>query len=80
MIEKFCYEKVIDLVMEMLRDNINIYYNNKPDRFLQIREYCKNNEDTTNLEVDQYQLGCFTQEVLFELLTCEYLYDFRALE
>lgn len=78
--EEFCYEKIINLVVEMIKTNSYIYYNNRPENFKQIRKYCEENEEKSCIEVSQNELQSFTQEILYDLMTCDYLYDFRSLE
>lgn len=78
--EEFCHEKIIKLVVEMIETNIHIYYNNRPEDFKEIRKYCEENEENSCIEVSQNQLQDFTKEILYGLMTCDYLYDFRPLE
>lgn len=70
-------EKIINEILKMIKDNIIIYYNEDKANFIQLREMCKNKNDK---EIDQQKLVCLVQEVLYELMKCRYLYDFRSLE
>lgn len=79
MIEKYYYEKVIDEIIEMIKTNIIIYYNNDMDSFLGLRKHC-NDTNNSNKDLEYYQLLYFVEETLADLINCNYLYDFRALD
>ena len=74
------YEKVIDEVLEMIKDNIHIYYNYNNIMFPDIKEYCKDKYHKKYEILPYNQLLFFTEEVLADLINCPYLYDFRELD
>lgn len=82
MIEKYYYENVIDEILEIMKTNLLLYYRNSNDTFPYLKEFCSDKEDSKikykNLSYSK--LLFFTEEALAELLNCDYLYDFRALE
>ena len=82
MIEKYYYENIIDEILEIIKTNLLLYYRNSDDAFLYLKEFCADKEDTKikYKKLNYQELLFFTEEALAELLNCDYLYDFRALE
>lgn len=78
--EKLYYEIAIDAILEMIKNNIIIYYTNSDSLFPTLREYCKSNSEDKGKNIEYYILANFTKEVMRELLSCKHLYDFRALD
>lgn len=79
MIDKYYYEYVIDDIIEIIKTNISIYYNGD-DSFFNLKELCKNKDEDTYQRLDYFVLISLVEEVLADLINCDYLYDFRALE
>ncbi len=77
--EKQYHEKVIDEIVEMIRNNIVLYYNNSTEYFCGLRDFCKRN-DNNKQSLNYNQLLFLVEEALAELINCTYLYDFRILE
>lgn len=73
-------EKIIGEILEMIETNIRIYYNNSVANFIELRELCKSKYDEVNEQISHQKLASLVQEVLYELMKCKYLYDFRSLE
>ena len=71
---------LIKQIVEMIDTNIKIYFNNSDDYFIELRNYCIENEDKKYEEIDQRLLLAFTEFALIDLINCPFLYDFRALE
>lgn len=80
MIDKYYYEYAIDEIVEMIKTNILLYYRNWDKKYLDLKKYCDDKEDVKYEKIDYWNLVHFVEEVLAELINCEYLYDFRALE
>lgn len=80
MTDKFYYEYAIDEIIEMIKTNILIYYRNWDAMYLDLKEYCNNKDGTEYKKIDYCSLVHFVEEVLAELINCDFLYDFRALE
>lgn len=74
------YEKIIDEVLEMIKDNIHTYYNYNDNMFPDIKEYCKDKYHKRYELLPYNKLLFFTEEVLADLINCPHLYDFRELE
>ena len=74
------YEKIVDEVLGMIKDNIHTYYNFNEDSFPNIKDYCKDKYHTRYKKLSYNQLLFFTEEILVDLINCPYLYDFRELE
>lgn len=72
-------EKVIDEMVEMIRNNIELYYRNSKNYFCGLRNYCQRNNDKEN-KISYNQLLFLVEEALAELINCEFLYDFRTME
>ncbi len=72
-------EKVIDEIIEMIRNNIEIYYRNNENYFYGLRNYCQRHNDKKE-KISYNQLLFLVEEALAELINCEFLYDFRVLE
>lgn len=79
MIEKYYYENIIDEMLEIIKTNILIHYNND-ESFLKLKEYCLDKENEKYQKLDYWKLIFFVEEALAELISCDYLYDFRTLE
>ncbi len=77
--EKQYHEQVIDEIVEMIRNNIELYYNNSTEYFGGLRDFCKSN-DNNKRNLNYNQLLFLVEEALSELINCTYLYDFRTLE
>lgn len=79
--KKSYYENIVEEIVELIKTNILLYYRNLDDTFLGIKKYClEKEEDEKYQKLDYMWLLHFTEEALAELINCEFLYDFRALE
>ena len=77
---KLYYEKAMDEIVEMIRDNLILKYCFTDDALLSLKEYCKDKEGKRYKEIPYELLFDFTKEGLKELINCDFLYDFRDLE
>ena len=80
MIEKSYFENIVDEIVELIKTNIIIYYRNKDDTFLNLKEYCNKNFEDKYQNLNYSKLLFFTEEALAELINCNHLYDLRTLE
>lgn len=74
------YEKVIDEILTMIKDNLILQYNYNDDALIDIRQYCHNKENSKYKRLDYYTLLFFVEEALAELINCIYLFDLREME
>lgn len=74
------YEKVIEEIVEMIRDNIFVYLTWSDETFINLRKYCNENYDSEYQNLNYNKLSLFTNEVLGELIRFKHLYDLRTLE
>ena len=77
---KLYYEKAIDEIAEIIKDNLIINYCFNDDSLQSLRKYCKDKEHKRYKEIPYELLFDFTKEGLKELINCDFLYDFRDLE
>ena len=77
---KFYYEKVIDEILSLLKNNLIVLYNYNDESLLNLKKYCENkrHKKYKNLEYDN--LVFFAEEALAELINCDYFYDFRDID
>ncbi len=76
-----CYhEKIIDEILEILKNNLILIYNFHDHTLPNIREYCLDHVHTRYKHLDYGTLIYFTEEALTELINTDYLYDFRDIE
>ncbi len=76
-----CYhEKVIEEIIQMLKDNLILIYNFQEDTLKNIREYCLEKAHAKYKNLDYATLVYFTEEALTELINTDFLYDFRDID
>ncbi len=74
------HEKILDEIMQVIKDNLELLYNYDDDALINIRKYCYQNNHNKYKPLTYNQLICFTEEAIAELVNIPYLYDFRSLE
>lgn len=74
---KYNIDFIIEEIVNLFRDNLKLFL--LDDNYLiNLKNYCKND---LNLEYTPYdKLIYFTEEALGDLISCDYLFDFRDLE
>lgn len=78
--QKYYYEKVIDEIIEMIKDNLILQYNYNDSSLLSLKDYCKDKVRKRYKQLSYNWLVFFTEEALAELSNSDYLYDFRDLD
>ncbi len=73
-------EKIIEEIIEMIENNINIYYNESETNFIELRKLCRDKYDEIEEKISHQKLASLVQEVLNELKNVKHLYDYRSLE
>lgn len=71
------YEKIIKEIVEMIKNNIEVYYRNSSRGLKKLREYCR--KKGKGEVIESIELKEMTKEVI-EDLKKRYLYDFRDIE
>lgn len=77
---KWYYEKIIDEILKLLKDNLILLYNYNEDALLDIKKYCKDKIHKRYIPLQYDDLIYFTEIALAELSYCDNLYDFRDLD
>ena len=77
---KFYYEKVIDEILSMLKNNLIVLYNYNDESLLNLKKYCENKVHKKYKNLEYNNLVFFAEEALAELINCEYFYDFRDID
>ena len=80
MSHKLYYEKAIEEIIEMIKDNLILKYSYDEEAMPSLKEYCKDKVHKRYKEIPYELLFNFTKEGLKELINCDFLYDFRDLE
>lgn len=76
-----CYhEKVIDEILQILKDNLILLYNYKEDSLINIRKFCFKKAHSRYKSLDYNMLIYFVEEALADLINTDFLYDFRDIE
>ena len=78
--KKMYHEKVIDEILQLIKDNLVLLYNFNDDALLNIRKYCNKHLNTRYKSLSYQELIYFADEALAELINCPEWYDFRALD
>lgn len=78
--KKFYNEELINEIINMIKTNINIYYNANDEYFPKLKENCKENINNKYKPLPYNELLYYVEEVLADLINTPYLYDFRSLE
>ena len=77
---KCYYEKVIDEILSMLKNNLIVLYNYNDESLLNLKKYCENKAHRKYKNLEYNDLVFFTEEALADLINCNYFYDFRDIE
>lgn len=78
--KEFYYEKVIEEIVGLIRDNLILQFNYNDEALPNIKDYCIENIEKKYEPLKYNDLLSFTEEALAELINCWYLIDFRSLE
>ena len=78
--KKSYYEKIIDEIVEMIKDNLVILYNFQDETLITMREYCKKYVHKRYKKLPYNLLISFTEEAMGDLINAPYMYDLRELE
>ena len=79
-IEPFYHEKLIDEMVQMIRDNLIILYNHDKDSLISVKKYCKDKLDEEYKPLHYEELVYLVDESLADLINTPFFYDFRPLE
>lgn len=74
---KSYHEKVIDEIIEMIKNNLLLLYNYQDDTLITIRGYCLKHNYDKYKPLRTLDLIWFTDEALSELINTDFLYDLR---
>lgn len=74
------YECLIDEIVSMIKNNILLLYRNDDNAFINMKKYCEDKNNEIYKSIDQLQLVWFVDEVLAELISQDWYYDFRDIE
>ena len=77
---KCYYEKVIDEIILLLKNNLILFYNYNDQALLELKKYCQDKAHKRYKPIYYSDLVFFTEEALNELINCDYFYDFRDIE
>ena len=77
---KWYYEKVIDEIIVLLKDNLIVLYNYNDQALLELKNFCQNKIHKRYKPLCYDDLVFFTKEALYELINCNYFYDFRDMD
>ena len=77
---KWYYEKVIDEIILLLKDNLILLYNYNNQALLELKKYCQDKAHKRYKPMHYRDLVFFAEEALSELINCDYFYDFRDID
>ena len=77
---KWYYEKAIDEIIMLLKDNLIVLYNYNDQALLKLKKYCQDKAHKRYKPMYYSDLVFFAEEALIELINCDYFYDFRDIE
>ena len=77
---KCYYEKVIDEIISLLKDNLIVLYNYNDQALLELKKFCEDKAHKRYKLLYYNDLVFFAEEALNELINCDYFYDFRDIE
>ena len=77
---KWYYEKVIDEIISLLKDNLIVLYNYNDQALLELKKFCEDKANKRYKSLYYTDLVFFAEEALNELINCDYFYDFRDIE
>ena len=77
---KCYYEKVIDEIILLLKDNLILLYNYNDQALLDLKKFCQNKAHKRYKPLCYSDLVFFAEKALNELINCDYFYDFRDID
>ena len=77
---KWYYEKVIDEIILLLKDNLILLYNFNDQALLELKKFCQDKAHKRYKPMHYRDLVFFAEEALSELINCDYFYDFRDID
>lgn len=77
---KAYHEKVLEEIVQAIKDNLELLYNYDEEALINIREYCHQNNYNKYKPLTYNKLVDFTEEAIAEIINIPYLFDFRSLE
>ena len=80
MCQKPYYEKIIDEILELFKNNLILLYNFNDETLENIRSYCNLNSKKKYKPLSYANLIYFAEEALTELINCDCLYDIRDID
>ena len=77
---KWYYEKVIDEIILLLKDNLILLYNYNDQALLELKKFCQDKAHKRYKPLCYSDLVFFAEKALNELINCDYFYDFRDMD
>lgn len=77
---KECYENMFEEILQMIKDNLELLYRYNDNTFINMKKYCKKNNNKKYKPLEYIKLVYYTEEALAELINAPNLYDLRLLE
>ena len=74
------YEKIIEEIGKIIKDNLILIYNYKENSLREIRKCCRENEGKKYKAISSEQIMKYTMEAIKEIENQKFLYDFREIE
>lgn len=74
------YENMFDEILQIIKNNFELLYKYNDDAFINMKKFCKENNNKKYKPLEYIKLIHYTEETLIELINTPDLYDLRLLE